>query len=76
MVAESAPAPDYTAEQLIEQIATHNPTASRDFLSGFSPTALLNYLSHLIACQEPRGRLARWVRPDETPAIMRWEPVI
>ncbi len=76
MVAESNPAPDMTPEQLIEQIAARNPTASRDFLAAFSPTALFNYMRHLIACEEPRGRTARWIRPDETPAIMRWEPAI
>lgn len=75
MVAES-PAPALTTEQLVEQIATYNPTASAEFLAHFSPANLTTYLQHLIACQEPRGRTARWVRPSETPAIMGWQPAL
>ena len=63
---------DLTTEQLVDQISAFNPTASVEFLARFSPTALRNYLSHLLAAQEPRGRTARWRRLDETPAIMRW----
>ena len=75
MVAEATPAsPTLTAEQLVQQINAYNPTATPEFLGRFSPMALANYLRHLIATQEPRGRTARWLRPNETPAIMRWEP--
>lgn len=63
-----------TAEQLVTQITAVNPTATHEFLARFSTRALSNYLRHLHASQEPRGRTARWLRPDETPAIMRWEP--
>lgn len=73
MVAEST-VPHLTTQQLVDQITTYNPTASPDFLARFSPTNLMTYLQHLIACQEPRGRTARWIRPYETPAIMGWQP--
>ena len=71
------PAPaDLTHEQLVDQITEFNPTASPEFLARFSPGALMNYLRHLLAVQEPRGRTARWIRPNETPAIMRWEAAL
>lgn len=60
--------------QLIERIITHNPTASVEFLEGFSQTRLRNYLDHLISAQIPRGRMARWVRPGDTPGIVMAEP--
>ncbi len=64
----------FTREQLVEQIAELNPTASAEFLAGFEPGQLWSYLRHLLATQEPRGRLARWTREHETPAITRWIP--
>ncbi len=60
--------------QLIERIITHNPTASVEFLEDFSESALRNYLDHLLSAQIPRGRLARWVRPGDTPGIVMAEP--
>lgn len=60
--------------QLIERIITHNPTASVAFLEDFSEAALRNYLDHLLSSQIPRGRLARWVRPGDTPGIVMAEP--
>lgn len=60
--------------QLIERIITHNPTASIQFLDGFTQAALRNYLDHLLSAQTPRGRLARWVRPGDTPGIVMAEP--
>ncbi len=79
MVAEAASherAHELTTEQLVEQIHAYNPTATPEFLSGFTPAALANYLKHLIATQEPRGRTARWRRLEETPAITRWVPAV
>ena len=55
-------------------IITHNPTASVEFLTDFSEPALRNYLDHLLSAQIPRGRLARWVRPGDTPGIVMAEP--
>src|SRR5262249_45150337 len=60
--------------QLIERIITHNPTASIQFLDGFTQAALRHYLDHLIAAQVPRGRFARWVRPGDPPGIVMAEP--
>lgn len=58
-----------TQEDLIGRIRAFNPSASREFLSGFDRDELALYLQHLIATAVPRGRGARWVRPQETPAI-------
>ncbi len=58
-----------TQEDLIGRIRAFNPSASREFLSGFDRDELALYLQHLIATAVPRGRGARWVRPHETPAI-------
>lgn len=64
-----------TRSQIVDRILELNPTASLDFLSGFNDRALRNYLDHLIALQEPRGRLARWVRLADSPAITVSEPI-
>lgn len=63
-----------TRSQVIERLLTLNPTASVEFLEGFSERALRTYLDHLAAAQVPRGRMARWVRPGDTPAIVMAEP--
>lgn len=78
MVAESTTGypHDLTLEQLVDQITTVNPTASPEFLARFTAANLANYLRHLLCAQEPRGRTARWIRPQETPAIMGWEPAV
>ena len=60
--------------QLIERIITHNPTASIQFLDAFTQAALRNYLDHLNAALIPRGRMARWIRPGDTPGIVMAEP--
>lgn len=75
MVAEST-TPHLTTQQLVDQITTYNPTATPEFLARFTPANLMTYLQHLIACQEPRGSAARWIRPTETPAIMGWLPAL
>jgi hypothetical protein len=63
-----------TRSQTIERIITHNPTASIEFLEDFSEAALRSYLDHLVSAQVPRGPLARWVRPGDTPGIVMAEP--
>lgn len=60
--------------QIIERILAHNPTASVEFLEDFSEQALRTYLDHLLSAQIPRGRMARWVRPGDTPGIVVAEP--
>lgn len=60
--------------QVIERIMTINPTASVAFLEDFSEQALQTYLDHLTAAQLPRGRMARWIRPGDTPGIVVAEP--
>jgi hypothetical protein len=54
---------------LMGQILAFNPTASTDFLSQFDCTELGEYLEHLTSAARPRGRLARRVRPANTPGI-------
>lgn len=63
-----------TAEQLIERIQALNPTAGTEYLSRFSREALMVYLEHMTSALEPRGRTARWTRPGDTPAIVRYVP--
>lgn len=60
--------------QVIERIMTINPTAGVAFLEDFSEQALQTYLDHLTAAQLPRGRMARWIRPGDTPGIVVAEP--
>lgn len=62
-----------TREQLMQHIQSINPTATAAHLARFSARALGLYLSHLQASFEPRGRMARWIRPCETPAIIGFE---
>jgi hypothetical protein len=63
-----------TRGQVIERIMTMNPTAGVDFLADFSERSLRAYLDHLASAQIPRGRMARWVRPGDTPGIVMAEP--
>lgn len=63
-----------TREQFILQIRSLNTTASREYLSEFSLRALRFYYEHLEATSVPRGRMARWIRPAETPAIIGFVP--
>jgi hypothetical protein len=55
---------------LVSQIIELNPSATVGFLRNFAESSLRNYLEHLRSAQIPRGRDARWVRPDETAAVM------
>lgn len=62
-----------TREQLVLHIQSMNPTATAKRLARFSSRALGLYLAHLQATSEPRGRMARWIHPGETPAILAFE---
>ena len=68
--AEPPPARRMTRERLIERIIEMNPTVNKDFLAAFDRDALHRYLERLVALAEPRGRMARWIRTGETPAIL------
>lgn len=54
---------------VVDRILALNPTADTAFLGQFAAKALETYLAHLEAAQVPRGRMARWVRPGDSPAI-------
>lgn len=69
--AESSPSVDPSRiEDLIERtrlmtrILDLNPTATTGFLERFSLDELAEYHAHLAAASQPRGRSARWIRPD------------
>lgn len=64
-----------SAPQMIERIISLNPSATSEFLEAFRPTHLSDYLDHLVATREPRGRSsARWVRRGDTPGIVTRAP--
>ena len=54
----------------VERILALNPTADTAFLAQFGARSLETYLAHLESAQVPRGPQARWVRPNDSPAIM------
>ncbi len=58
--------------QLMERIVQLNPTATPEFLAGFSEGSLAHYLEHLSVMDEPT---TPWVRKGIAPAIVRREPV-
>lgn len=60
--------------QILERILAINPAANMRYLSTFRPDMLVDYLDHLIATSQPRGREARWQRRGDTPAILMREP--
>lgn len=60
--------------QILERILAINPAANVRYLSAFRPDMLVDYLDHLIATSQPRGREARWQRRGDTPAILMREP--
>lgn len=63
---------DPVRERLVDSIQSFNPTATRTFLIEFRIAALKLYLDHLASTAlEPRGRTAVWVRPADTPGIVR-----
>lgn len=59
---------------LIQRILELNPTAPSEFLARFGPKDLESYLQHLLVAAQPRGRSARWIRPDNTRGIAMSEP--
>jgi hypothetical protein len=56
--------------QLMERILELNPTATPQFLGGFSEFSLAHYLEHLCIREEPT---IPWVRRGIAPAIVRRE---
>ncbi len=56
--------------QLIDRIVQVNGTATPEFLSAFSDTALEDYLAHLSIIDDP---CIPWVRRGLSPAIVRRE---
>lgn len=54
----------------VDRILILNPTADTAFLAQFGARSLETYLAHLESAQIPRGPHARWVRPNDSPAIM------
>lgn len=61
---------DPAAAALIDEIRSHNPSASQAFLATFTKRDLETYLEHLASAKEPRGRASRWLRPGDTPAMV------
>lgn len=49
--------------QIVDRILTINTSATADFLDRFDTPSLGAYLDHLAVASQPRGALARWVRP-------------
>lgn len=61
--------------QMIERIIALNPSATSEFLERFRPNHLSDYLDHLVATREPRGRSsARWVRRGDACGIVTRTP--
>ena len=61
--------------QMIERIIALNPSATSEFLERFRPNHLSDYLDHLVATREPRGRSsARWVRRGDTCGVVTRTP--
>ena len=64
-----------TTPQMIERIIALNPSATSEFLERFRPNHLSDYLDHLVATREPRGRSsARWVRRGDSCGIVTRTP--
>lgn len=80
--AERQPAPEadhlgrLSREQVIDEIITCNPSATADFLETFSGEGLRKYLNRLRSAQRARGRGARWIRPNDAPAITAHERML
>lgn len=53
-----------TRVQIVDRILAMNPSATADFLDRFDAQSLGDYLDHLTAATQPRGRSARWIRPS------------
>ena len=61
--------------QIIEAIRQINRSAKLEWLGRFDAVALRRYLEHLQLTEEPRGRNSRWIRRDDSPAIMTRHPI-
>lgn len=72
----SAPPIELSREQVVDQIISINSSATAEYLEQFEQKSLHTYLDHLISAQEPRGPLARWDRPGDTPVMMSRRRVI
>lgn len=68
-LAESRPALSLSRANLVDQIIALNPSATAEFLDQFDDGALGEYLDHLVAIQQPRGRDARRIRPHGKPWV-------
>ncbi|HHN79132.1 MAG TPA: hypothetical protein ENK11_10750 [Phycisphaerales bacterium] len=60
-------------QQVIDEIITINPSATAEFLDSFSGDRLRVYLTRLRGIRRGRGRDARWVRLNDSPAITAHE---
>ncbi len=65
-----APRRTMNRSQLVDRILERNPTATPQFLGGFSESSLAHYLEHLCVADEPT---IPWVRRGIAPAIVRRE---
>jgi hypothetical protein len=65
-----APRRTMNRSQLVDRILERNPTATPQFLGGFSESSLAHYLEHLCIKDEPT---IPWVRRGIAPAIVRRE---
>lgn len=59
-----------TREQVVDRILSLNPTATPGFLGAFPDDELRLYLDRLTVAASPRGRFARWERPEGRPGIV------
>lgn len=53
-----------TRSEIVDRILEMNPSATSEFLDRFNIRLLGEYLEHLNAASTPRGRMARWIRPE------------
>jgi hypothetical protein len=58
---------------VIRNIQEINRSAQRDWLDRFDVDALQLYLEHLHHGLEPRGGRSRWLRPGDTPPVIRYD---
>lgn len=61
--------------QIIDAIRQINRSATLEWLGTFDDESLRRYLEHLQLTEEPRGRNSRWIRRDDSPAIMTRHPI-
>jgi len=61
--------------QLIQEICRLNRTADARFLGRFDRDDLDRYLAHLKFKSDPDHARSAWVRPGDTPAMIRRERI-